>query len=66
MLVNINIKNIFFLDIETVSSSENFEDLDGNFQQLLAEKIAWQKDEEYGPNEYYKLLLNERLYSVHI
>ena len=55
MLANINIKNILFLDIETVPCSENFEGLDDNFQQLWTEKTAWQRKEEYSPSEYYKL-----------
>ena len=55
MLADINIKNILFLDIETVPCLENFEDLDDNFQQLWAEKTAWQRKEEYSPSEYYKL-----------
>ena len=43
MFVDINIKNILFLDIETVPCWESFEDLDDNFQQLWAEKTAWQR-----------------------
>ena len=55
MLADINIKNILFLDIETVPCLKNFEDLDDNFQQLWAEKTAWQRKDEYSASEYYKL-----------
>ena len=55
MLADINIKNILFLDIETVPCSVNFEDLDDNFQELWIEKTTWQRKEEYSPSEYYKL-----------
>ena len=55
MLIDIKIKNILFLDIETVPCSPSFEDLNINFQKLWTEKTAWQRKEEYTPNEFYKL-----------
>ena len=55
MLADIKIKNILFLDIETVPCAENFEDLDTTFQNLWAEKTSWQRKEEYTPSEFYKL-----------
>ena len=55
MLIDIKIKNILFLDIETVPCSPSFDDLDTTFQALWAEKTAWQRKEEYTPAEFYKL-----------
>ena len=55
MLIDIKIKNILFLDIETVPCSPSFEDLNINFQKLWTEKTAWQRKEEYTPAEFYKL-----------
>jgi len=55
MLADIKIKNILFLDIETVPCSPTFEDLDITFQTLWAEKTTWQRKEEYSPSEFYKL-----------
>ena len=55
MLIDIKIKNILFLDIETVPCSPSFEDLNITFQTLWAEKTAWQRKEEYTPAEFYKL-----------
>jgi len=55
MLADIKIKNILFLDIETVPCSPTFEDLDITFQTLWAEKTVWQRKEEYSPAEFYKL-----------
>ena len=43
------------MDIETVPCSPSFEDLDVTFQNLWAEKTAWQRKEEYTPAEFYKL-----------
>jgi len=55
MLIDVKIKNILFLDIETVPCSPNFKDLDVTFQTLWSEKTAWQRKEEYTPAEFYKL-----------
>ena len=55
MLSEIKIKNVLFLDIETVPCSPSFEDLDVTFQNLWTEKTAWQRKEEYTPAEFYKL-----------
>jgi predicted PolB exonuclease-like 3'-5' exonuclease len=55
MLSEIKIKNVLFLDIETVPFSPSFEDLDVTFQTLWAEKTVWQRKEEYTPAEFYKL-----------
>jgi len=55
MLSEIKIKNVLFLDIETVPCSQSFKDLDVTFQNLWTEKTAWQRKEEYTPAEFYKL-----------
>ncbi len=55
MLIDIKIKNILFLDIETVPCSPSFEDLNITFQNLWTEKTVWQRKEEYTPAEFYKL-----------
>ena len=55
MLSEIKIKNVLFLDIETVPCAPSFEDLDITFQDLWTEKTAWQRKEEYTPAEFYKL-----------
>jgi predicted PolB exonuclease-like 3'-5' exonuclease len=55
MLIDVKIKNILFLDIETVPCSPSFEDLNITFQNLWTEKTAWQRKEEYTPAEFYKL-----------
>ena len=54
MLGQIKIKNILFLDIETVPIKEHFNDLDVAFQKLWDEKTIWQRKEEFTPSEYYK------------
>lgn len=54
MLKNIPIKNILFLDIETVPVSPNFHDLSNDFQQLWVEKTHWQRKEQ-SPEEFYSL-----------
>jgi len=55
MLEQIKIKNVLFLDIETVPVKESFEDLDPTFQKLWEEKTTWQRKEEYTPSEFYKM-----------
>ena len=55
MLSEIKIKNVLFLDIETVPCSQKFEDLDITFQKLWSEKTAWQRKKEHTPSEFYKL-----------
>jgi len=55
MLEQIKIKNVLFLDIETVPIKKNFEDLSDVFQKLWEEKTTWQRKEEYTPSEYYKI-----------
>ena len=54
MLEHIKIKNILFLDTETVPVKEHFKDLSPTFQKLWDEKTIWQRKEEFTAAEYYK------------
>lgn len=40
---HIDLQNILFLDIETVSGEPNFEALSGDMQELWANKTKWQR-----------------------
>lgn len=55
MLEKIKIKNVLFLDIETVPIKENFEDLSATFQKLWEEKTVWQRKDDISPSDFYKL-----------
>jgi uncharacterized protein YprB with RNaseH-like and TPR domain len=55
MLEKIKIKNVLFLDIETVPIKENFEDLSAPFQKLWEEKTVWQRKDDVSPSDFYKL-----------
>ena len=55
MLGQIKIKNVLFLDIETVPIKENFEDLSATFQKLWEEKTVWQRKDDISPSDFYKL-----------
>ena len=55
MLEKIKIKNVLFLDIETVPIKENFEDLSAPFQKLWEEKTVWQRKDDVSPFDFYKL-----------
>ena len=54
MLEKINPKNILFLDIETVPETKNFKELSLKKQELFAKKTAYQRKEEYTPEEFYE------------
>ena len=54
MLDNINIKNILFLDIETVPEAENFSELSDEKQQLFALKTKYQRKDEFSAEEFYE------------
>ena len=43
---HIDLQNILFLDIETVSGEPNFEALSGEMQELWANKTKWQRKED--------------------
>jgi len=53
MFQNIPLKNILFLDIETVPEAARWEDLSERKQHLWAEKTKWQRKEEINPEEFY-------------
>ena len=55
MLEKIKIKNVLFLDIETVPIKENFKDLSAPFQKLWEEKTVWQRKDDVSPSDFYKL-----------
>lgn len=55
MLEQIKIKNVLFLDIETVPIKENFEDLSAPFKKLWEEKTVWQRKDDVSPSDFYKL-----------
>ena len=55
MLEQIKIKNVLFLDIETVPTKENFEDLSAPFKKLWEEKTVWQRKDDVSPSDFYKL-----------
>ena len=50
---HIDLQNILFLDIETVSGEPNFEALSGDMQELWADKTKWQRKEDTTAKEYY-------------
>ena len=50
---HIDLQNILFLDIETVSGEPNFEALSGEMQELWANKTKWQRKEDTTAKEYY-------------
>ena len=49
----IDLQNILFLDIETVSGEPNFEALTDDMQILWADKTKWQRKEDIAPKEFY-------------
>jgi len=49
-----DIKNILFLDIETVPETQNFEELDTLKQELFSKKTAYQRKEETTAEEFYE------------
>jgi len=55
MLEKIKIKNVLFLDIETVPIKKNFKDLSTPFQKLWEEKTVWQRKDDVSPSDFYKL-----------
>lgn len=53
MNTKVNFENILFLDIETVPEVENYNDLSETKQELYALKTAYQRKEDYTPEEFY-------------
>tara|TARA_Y100001954_G_scaffold234887_1_gene291364 strand:+ start:733 stop:1452 length:720 start_codon:yes stop_codon:yes gene_type:complete len=54
MLSDIKLNKVLFLDIETAPVKYNFEELSPEFQNLWAEKTAWQRKEDFTASEFYK------------
>jgi DNA polymerase elongation subunit (family B) len=52
-LEQIDLSQIFFLDIETVSQSASFNELDEEWQALWADKTRWQRKDEISAEEFY-------------
>ena len=50
---NISVENLFFIDIETVSCSENYGSLNEEWKELWTEKIYKALPENITPEEYY-------------
>ncbi|NMH28317.1 3'-5' exonuclease [Flavobacterium silvaticum] len=53
MIQKFPLGNILFLDIETVPIHENFNELDLDYQELWAQKTAYQRKDEFTPEEFY-------------
>ncbi|MFD1314935.1 3'-5' exonuclease [Namhaeicola litoreus] len=49
-----NIKNILFLDIETVPETQSFAELDPLKQELFSKKTAYQRKDEITADEFYE------------
>lgn len=54
MLKKIPLDNLLFLDIETVPEQPEYMVLDEETQQLWAQKSAYQRKEDIGPEEFYE------------
>jgi len=55
MLQKIDLKNILFLDIETVPEQENYDNLSDLSKELFSKKTQYQrKTEDIAPNEFYE------------
>lgn len=54
MNTKVNFENILFLDIETVSEVENFNDLSEEKQELFALKTEYQRKDEFSPEDFYR------------
>jgi len=55
MLQKVDLKNILFLDIETVPETENFEDLTAVKKELFSQKTAYQrKADNSNPKDFYE------------
>ncbi len=49
----IDIQNILFIDIETVSGASTYNDLSQEMQHLWSEKTKWQRKDEFTAEDYY-------------
>lgn len=53
MIKNINLNNILFLDIETVSEYKNWSDIPDVLKKLFEDKTKYKRKEEFSAEEYY-------------
>ena len=53
MIKRLSLENILFLDIETVPETETFSELDLEKQLLWEQKTAYQRKEDFTPEEFY-------------
>ncbi len=54
MVSKIDLKNILFLDIETVPQESSFSNLAEEKQELYAQKTQYQRKEDFTPEEFYE------------
>ena len=54
MLHKINLRNILFLDIETVPENASFEELSEEKKELFEQKTKYQRKEDQTPEEFYE------------
>ncbi|MEQ6125096.1 3'-5' exonuclease [Pseudotenacibaculum sp. MALMAid0570] len=54
MNLKINVKDILFLDIETVPQNEKWEELSQNHQELFTKKTAYQRKDDIEPEDFYE------------
>ena len=54
MLDNIKLRNVLFLDIETVPEVENFSQLSLEKQELFALKTQYQRKDEKSAEDFYE------------
>lgn len=53
MIAKMNLKNILFLDIETVSEYEHWEDVPALTKELFEAKTTYQRKEDFSSKEFY-------------
>lgn len=53
MNLKVNLKNVLFLDIETVPQKEHWAELSENTQELFSKKTAYQRKEEITAEDFY-------------
>ena len=54
MNLKIKMNNVLFLDIETVPEKENWSEVLDTTQELFAKKTAYQRKEEFSPEDFYE------------
>ena len=54
MNLKVNVADVLFLDIETVPQEKEWNQLSESMQELYAKKTAYQRKEEFNPEEFYE------------